>query len=100
MRKYSVLLCGIISVLFLVIATLLYPSGSIFNKKSVGFNWSENFFSNLFLSKALNGNTIHQELGIPRHGFQFNWKWAFLYSYLEKINPKTYSVGFKFYRHC
>ena len=57
MRKYSVLVCIIISVLFLITATLLYPGGSILDKKSVGFDWSKNFFSNLFLDKALNGST-------------------------------------------
>jgi len=55
MRKYSVLICVVISVLFLVAATLLYPGGSILDKNSVGFDWSKNFFSNLFLAKALNG---------------------------------------------
>ena len=55
MRKYSVLICEVISVLFLVTATLLYPGGSILDKNSVGFDWSKNFFSNLFLAKALNG---------------------------------------------
>jgi hypothetical protein len=45
----------VISVLFLVTATLLYPGGSILDKDSVGFDWSRNFFSNLFLAKALNG---------------------------------------------
>ena len=55
MRKYSVLLCVVISVLFMVTATLLYPGGSILDKNSVGFDWSKNFFSNLFLAKALNG---------------------------------------------
>src|SRR5215218_995285 len=55
MRKYSVLICVVISVLFLVTATLLYPGGSIHDKNSVGFDWSKNFFSNLFLAKALNG---------------------------------------------
>lgn len=55
MRKYSVLLCVVICVLFLVTATLLYPGGSILDKNSVGFDWSKNFFSNLFLEKALNG---------------------------------------------
>lgn len=55
MKKYSVLICIIISVLFLVFATLIYPGGSIQDKNSVGFNWSKNFFSNLFLEKALNG---------------------------------------------
>jgi hypothetical protein len=42
--------------LFLIIATLLYPGGSILDKNSVGFDWSKNFFSNLFLAKALNGS--------------------------------------------
>ena len=54
MNKYSVLICVFISVLFLVIATLIYPGGSILDKNSTGFDWSKNFFSNLFLEKALN----------------------------------------------
>ena len=57
MRKYSVLICIVISVLFLVTATLVYPGGSIFDKNSAGFDWSRNYFSNLFLAKALNGAT-------------------------------------------
>ncbi len=56
MRKYSVLLCVVISLLFLITATLLYPGGSILDKNSVGFDWSKNFFSNLFLANALNGS--------------------------------------------
>jgi hypothetical protein len=55
MQKYSVLICVVISVLFLVIATLYYPGGSILDKNAVGFDWSKNFFSNLFLPNALNG---------------------------------------------
>lgn len=56
MRKYSVLICIFVSVFFLVTATFLYPGGSILDKTSVGFDWSQNFFSNLFLAKALNGS--------------------------------------------
>lgn len=55
MRSYSVLLCVILSVLLLITAAFLYPGGSILDKNSVGFDWSKNFFSNLFLAKALNG---------------------------------------------
>lgn len=55
MRKYSVLISAVISILFLVTATLLYPGGSILDRNSVGFHWSKNFFSNLFLEQALNG---------------------------------------------
>lgn len=54
-KKFSVLICVMLSVLFLVIATLLYPGGSILDKNAAGFDWTRNFFSNLFLSKALNG---------------------------------------------
>ena len=57
MRKYSVLICVVISEHFLVYATLLYPGGSILDKNSTGFDWSKNFFSNLFLANALNGAT-------------------------------------------
>ena len=55
-KKYSVLLCIIVSLVFLVTATLLYPGGSILNKNSIGFSWSENFISNLFASNAINGS--------------------------------------------
>jgi len=55
MKKYLVLICMIASVLLIVLATLAYPGGSLFNKNSIGFNWSENFISNLFATKAING---------------------------------------------
>ena len=55
MQKYAVFVCVIISVMFLLTATFLYPGGSILDKNSVGFDWSTNFFSNLFLPNALNG---------------------------------------------
>lgn len=54
-QKYSVLICLVISVLFLVIAALLYPGGSLLDKNSIGFDWSKNFISNLFAAKAING---------------------------------------------
>ncbi|HMQ90418.1 MAG TPA: hypothetical protein PKB07_22615 [Flavilitoribacter sp.] len=37
-------------------AILLYPGGSISDKNSIGFDWTKNFFSNLFLHNALNGS--------------------------------------------
>ncbi len=54
-KKYSVLLCVVISVILIVIATLVYPGGSLADKNSIGFQWSKNFISNLFAAKALNG---------------------------------------------
>lgn len=55
-KKYSVLICIIISVILIVIATLVYPGGSLLDKNSTGFEWSENFISNLFAEKAINGS--------------------------------------------
>ncbi|MGG9962308.1 hypothetical protein [Ferruginibacter sp. SUN106] len=55
LKKYSVLLGIIISVSLLLVATMVYPGGSLFDKNAVGFNWSKNFISNLFGAKAVNG---------------------------------------------
>lgn len=55
-KKYSVLICLVISLILIVIATLFYPGGSLLDKKSIGFQWSKNFLSNLFAAKAVNGS--------------------------------------------
>lgn len=55
-KKYSVLICMVISVVMIVIATLVYPGGSLLDKNSIGFDWSKNFLSNLFSTKAINGS--------------------------------------------
>ena len=54
-KKYSVLIGVTISLVFLVIAISIYPGGSMFDKNSIGFDWTKNFISNLFGAKALNG---------------------------------------------
>ena len=74
-KKYSVLICVIISVILIVQATLLYPGGSLLDKNTVGFIWSKNFISNLFADKALNGaeNTgrIWAIAGMAFHSFGY-----------------------------
>jgi hypothetical protein len=54
-KKYLVLICMVTSLLFIIIASLAYPGGSLTDKNSIGFDWSGNFMSNLFAPKALNG---------------------------------------------
>jgi hypothetical protein len=70
-KKYSVLICIIISVILLVIASLVYPGGSLHDKNSIGFDWSKNFISNLFAATAINGSDnpsrILAILGIAFH---------------------------------
>lgn len=55
LKKYSVLTGITISILLLLIATTVYPGGSLSDKNSIGFQWSKNFISNLFAAKAVNG---------------------------------------------
>ncbi len=54
-KKHTVLVGVVIAASLLVIATLLYPGGSLFDKNSIGFDWTKNFISNLFAAKAVNG---------------------------------------------
>ncbi|MGN6492901.1 MAG: hypothetical protein ACTHLE_12955 [Agriterribacter sp.] len=54
-NKHLVLICFIISVILIVIATFAYPGGSLLDKNSTGFAWSKNYLSNLFAAKAING---------------------------------------------
>jgi hypothetical protein len=55
-KKYSVLIGVLVSLILMMIAISIYPGGSMFDKNSVGFKWSTNFISNLFETKALNGS--------------------------------------------
>jgi len=55
-KKYSVLIGVVISLILMIIATSVYPGGTMFNKNSVGFDWTKNFISNLFATKAINGS--------------------------------------------
>jgi len=55
LKKHSVLPGIIISLSLLVIATFYYPGGSQFDKSSVGYDWKNNYISNLFGEKAING---------------------------------------------
>ncbi|WP_336518178.1 hypothetical protein [Pollutibacter soli] len=55
-KKYAVLICLLASAVLLIIATFNYPGGSIVDKNSSGFAWSENFLSNLFSMQAINGS--------------------------------------------
>jgi len=54
-RKHFILLGIIIALALLFIATLYYPGGSQANAHSVGYTWKDNYLSNLFSAKAVNG---------------------------------------------
>jgi hypothetical protein len=55
LKKHSILLGIIISMSLLLIAILYYPGGSQFDKNAIGYDWKNNYISNLFGKKAVNG---------------------------------------------
>jgi membrane-associated HD superfamily phosphohydrolase len=54
-KKYSVLIGVVFSLILIMIAISIYPGGTMFDEYSIGFDWTKNFMSNLFGTKALNG---------------------------------------------
>lgn len=95
-KKYSVLICLVISVVLIVTATFVYPGGSILDENSTGFDWSENFISNLFAAKAINGveNTsrIWALIGIGFHSLGYG---IFFINMSKKITAKQAATVLK-----
>jgi hypothetical protein len=54
-KKRAVLIGVVLSFILIMIATSVYPGGTMFYHYSTGFDWTKNFMSNLFGAKALNG---------------------------------------------
>jgi len=55
LKKNTILIGIILSLVLLYLATLHYPGGSQADKNSVGYSWLNNYLSNLFSPKAVNG---------------------------------------------
>lgn len=96
-KKYSVLLCMVISVILLVIASLVYPGGSLLDKNSIGFDWSKNFLSNLFATKAVNGSEnpgwIWALIGMAFHSVGYG---IFFINMSKKIPSRQWANILKF----
>ena len=96
-KKYSVLICVVISVILIVIAALLYPGGSLFDKNSEGFEWSKNFISNLFATKAINGSEnpgkIWALIGMVFHSVGFG---IFFINMSKKMSSRLAATVLKF----
>jgi len=96
-KKYSVLICMIISVILIVIAASVYPGGSLLDKNSIGFNWSENFISNLFAAKAINGSDNPGRIwAVIGMAFQSVGYGVFFIHMSKKIPLKTWAGILKF----
>ena len=96
-KKYLVLLCMVVSVILLLIASSLYPGGSLFDENSVGFGWTQNFISNLFATKAINGSVnpgwIWALIGMAFHSVAFG---LFFINISKKIPSKSWAKILKF----
>ena len=96
-KKYLVLTGIAISVSLLIIATLNYPGGTDQNMNTLGFSWSENFFSNLFKENALNGATNSAKIWAIISMFFYSFSCAlFFYNFSEKIVNKIASNFIKY----
>ncbi len=97
MKKYAVLICLVTSVVFIVIASLAYPGGSLSDKNSIGFDWSKNFLSNLFETKALNGSEnpgwIWALIGMAFHSVGYG---IFFINMSKKIVPGIWARILKY----
>lgn len=95
-KKYSVLISLIISVILIVIAALFYPGGSLLDKNSIGFGWSKNFLSNLFEAKAINGSEnrgrIWAVIGMAFHSVGYG---IFFINISKKIPSRQWSTILK-----
>jgi hypothetical protein len=56
LKRHCILLGIFISIVLLVVATVYYPGGSQLDKNSIGYDWKNNYISNLFGEKAINGS--------------------------------------------
>ena len=96
-KKYSVLICLVISVILIVKATLVYPGGSLLDKNSIGFDWSKNFLSNLFATKAINGSEnpgrIWAIIGMAFHSVGYG---IFFINMSKKISSRQWANILKF----
>ena len=80
-KKYFVLIGIILSSILLLTAISIYPGGTYLNKNAVGFDWTKNYFSNLFEPKALNGS---------QNPFRI---WAFFGMFVYSISCSVFFVN-------
>lgn len=96
-KKYLVLICLILSVTLIVIASFNYPGGSLLDKNSVGFGWSKNFISNLFETKAINGSENTGRIwAIFGMAFQSVGYGVFFIHMSKKISSRPWTTILKF----
>ena len=88
-KKYSVLLGIIISLSLLLLATRYYPGGSQFDKTAIGFDWWNNYLSNLFGEKSVDGSVNPARFWAVAGMISLSASFAlFFYNFSKKITEK------------
>ncbi|OYU94655.1 MAG: hypothetical protein CFE21_15370 [Bacteroidetes bacterium B1(2017)] len=101
LNKHLVLLGLLLSMLFIAIAMLVYPGGSIIDKQASGYSFSQNYISNLLEYTALNGrdNTARPfgVIGVVLMGVFTGL--AFV-RFANKVDIKKYSLPIMYFGFC
>lgn len=89
-------------IIFLISAPLItqfYPGGSINNANSIGFDWSQNYWCNLFNSKALNDvDNSARPFAISSTIFMFFSLLLFFYFFDDEFGlPKLKKIIIKYF---
>ena len=81
------------SLILLGIAISIYPGGTYQDKNSVGFDWSNNYISNLFEANALNGAQNTSRIWAYLGMFVYSISCAiFLLTCLKKYPKRTLEI--------
>jgi len=96
-KKHLVLISLALSGIFILIAALSYPGGSLLEKNSQGFHWSQNFISNLFEPIAINGaenpGRIWATIGMIFHSIGYG---IFFFNMSKKIASRHWAAILKY----
>jgi hypothetical protein len=97
-KQHAVLIKVTIGIITLVIATFYYPGGSQYDKNAVGFDWENNYLTNLFGNTAVNGltNTARPIAMVGMLVLCVGFMEEFIY-FSKKIPSKTASGIIKYF---
>jgi hypothetical protein len=92
-KKYLVLIGVSVSLILMLIAISVYPGGSIYDSSTVGYNWTENFLSNLFAATALNGAENPSRIYACLAMITFPVSYAIFFAHMAKKIPQKSIAG-------
>ena len=94
LKSHFVLIGMIIALILMFIAISVYPGGTYQNESSIGFDWSKNFFSNLFGEKALNGTVNTSRYWAFTGMFFYSLSCAVFFVHISKKIPNRTASNF------